>query len=263
MDYNIISQNIILNPIVLIFTLIIIYIFLFFSFGIRNSTNENSSSSFLGIFTNILFYIILFLILYKLIEYIYGINIYTSIQNYYTTNPELDIDIHLPVIEKDEEKEIHFLSKPEVFNIPENIYGYEDAKAVCSAFNSSLASYEQIEDYYNNKGEFCNYGWSEGQMVLFPTQKQTFDKLQKIKGHENDCGRQGVNGGFISNPLVKFGANCYGYKPKMTSEEQEIMENVPDYPLTKKDLAFEKRVDYWKNRLDEIIVSPFNKNQWY
>jgi hypothetical protein len=31
-------------------------------------------------------------------------------------------------------------------------------------------------------------------MALFPTQKETWDKLQKIKGHEHDCGRPGING---------------------------------------------------------------------
>ena len=26
------------------------------------------------------------------------------------------------------------------------------------------------------------------------------------------CGRPGINGGFIDNPYIKFGANCYGVK---------------------------------------------------
>ena len=62
--------------------------------------------------------------------------------------------------------------------------------------------------------------------ILFPTQKKLYDKLQKIPGHENDCGRQGVNGGYIKNPHVKFGVNCYGKKPKKTDIDDEYFNQV-------------------------------------
>jgi hypothetical protein len=97
---------------------------------------------------------------------------------------------------------------------------------------------------------------------LFPTQKQTYDNLQKIDGHQNDCGRTGVNGGYIANPKIKFGVNCYGYKPKITSEEDELMKTSSPYPKTAKDIAFQQRIDYWKNKVDEILVSPFNHSSW-
>ena len=99
-------------------------------------------------------------------------------------------------------------------------------------------------------------------MALFPTQQQTFDRLQTIDGHHHDCGRPGINGGYIANPQVKFGVNCYGYKPKINQEEEELMKTSSPYPETMKDLAFQKRVDYWKNNVDEILVSPFNHNTW-
>ena len=67
----------------------------------------------------------------------------------------------------------------EVFNISNNLYTYDDAQAVCSVYGAQLATYEQIEDSYKNGGEWCNYGWSENQMAFFPTQKSTWDKLQK------------------------------------------------------------------------------------
>ena len=67
---------------------------------------------------------------------------------------------------------------------------------------------------------FLSSGWSDGQMALFPTQQKTFDNLQKIEGHENDCGRPGVNGGFMANPNIRFGVNCYGNKPKIKEEEE-------------------------------------------
>ena len=39
-----------------------------------------------------------------------------------------------------------------------------------------------------------NYGWSDGQMAYFPTQKDTWDKLQKNPNTKHACGRPGVNG---------------------------------------------------------------------
>ena len=59
----------------------------------------------------------------------------------------------------------------QVFNVSNNLYTYEEAQAVCKAFDASLATYDQIENAYESGGEWCNYGWSEGQMAFFPTQK--------------------------------------------------------------------------------------------
>lgn len=162
-----------------------------------------------------------------------------------------------------ENSKTNFLSSsPEVFNIGENVYDYEDAKAVCKAYGSRLATYKEVEDAYQNGGEWCNYGWSEDQMILFPTQQETWDHLQKIEGHKNDCGRPGVNGGYIDNPNIKYGVNCYGVRPAMSSTEQQLMSSIPKYPKTKKDIEEENRVEYWKSKKNEILVSPFNHNNW-
>ena len=99
-------------------------------------------------------------------------------------------------------------------------------------------------------------------MDLFPTQQNTFDNLQKITGHEHDCGRPGINGGYIANPQVKFGINCYGHKPRITEEEDDNMKTSTPYPQTMQETVFQKRVDFWKNKVDEILVSPFNYNTW-
>ena len=88
------------------------------------------------------------------------------------------------------------------------------------------------------------------------------EHLQKIKGHENDCGRPGINGGYIDNPNVRFGINCYGHKPKITPWEAELMKNTPLYPVTQEELNFEKRVDYWLPRIKDILISPFNNKNW-
>ena len=133
---------------------------------------------------------------------------------------------------------------------------------MCQAYGANLATYKQIEDSYKNGGEWCNYGWSDGQMALFPTQQKTFDNLQNIPGHEHDCGRPGVNGGYMANPKIKFGVNCYGNKPKITSDEEELMKNATPYPVTAEDVAFQKQVDFWKNHVNNILVSPFNYDTW-
>jgi len=151
----------------------------------------------------------------------------------------------------------------QVFNIPSNIFNYEDARALCSAYGARLATYNEIEDAYEKGGEWCNYGWSENQQILFPTQKDTYDKLQGIKGHENDCGRQGINGGYIANPHARFGVNCYGHKPKITTTEQQMMDNANSpYPLSAEDIVLQKKVDFFKANLNNILISPFNSSYW-
>jgi hypothetical protein len=121
----------------------------------------------------------------------------------------------------------------EVFNISNNLYTYDDAQAICSSYDAKLASYDQIEEAYNDGAEWCSYGWSDNQMIYFPTQKATWDKLQKTKNHKNDCGRPGVNGGYIANPYLKFGVNCYGKKPKANDNDLARMKANKDYVFPK------------------------------
>jgi hypothetical protein len=99
-------------------------------------------------------------------------------------------------------------------------------------------------------------------MALFPTQQKTWDKLQGIEGHENDCGRPGINGGKIGNPNVRFGVNCYGFKPVITPAERDNMNNTPIYPVSMKDMELQKKLEHWKKRIPEMLLSPFNKNSW-
>ena len=156
-------------------------------------------------------------------------------------------------------------SKEEVYNISNNLYSYEDAKAVCKAMGSRLASYDEVEDAYNNGAEWSTYGWSEGQHAYFPTQKNTWSKLQKVKGHEHDLGRPGVNGGYFSNPNVRFGVNCYGVKPPMTDAEKALMDAKKDhvYPKTKEDQALDAKVEFWKANRDKMLVlNGYNTKAW-
>jgi len=259
-------NNFITNPIVFIIVILIIVAYFAFSSSLGNNgsdgfksitSTDSSGEQVMGI---IIVVVLVILIIINGLQYFFSISVTAYLTDFFTNKPKIDIVVDQSTFQPSPVPEIRF--KKEVFNIPGNYYDYTNAKALCQAYGSNLATYQQVEDAYKNSGEWCNYGWSDGQMALFPTQQTTFDNLQKIKGHENDCGRPGVNGGYMKNPKLRFGVNCYGNKPKITGEEQELMQNTTPYPETAEDIAFQKRVDYWKNKVDQILVSPFNYNTW-
>lgn len=201
-------------------------------------------------------------VVYYVLETYYGYDITTK---FFTgtmqSSPEIDLDFNQDVLPTPTPTPPP-TSTDQVFNIPDNVFDYTNADAVCKAFGSELATYDQIENAYQNGAEWGNYGWSADQMAFFPTQKETYDTLQKIPGHEHDRGRVGINGGYIANPDVRFGANCYGQKPTVTTEDEERMRNTVPYPQTAEDIALDNKVAEWSGRLDEIIVSPFNEKKW-
>ena len=223
-----------------------------------SSGSTGSSSVGLKFFEVLLWSIFIVLILLNGFQYFFNVNLTTRFINFFTEKPKLEVTMEVPEDEPVQELKI----KKVVFNIPDNKYTYDDANSVCAAYGATLASYNEIESAYQSGGEWCNYGWSDGQMALFPTQQKTWDKLQTIEGHENDCGRPGVNGGKIDNPNARFGVNCYGFKPIITSAESDNMKNTTIYPVSMKDLELQKKLDYWKKRIPEILLSPFNKNSW-
>lgn len=264
--YNYLN-NYILNPMVFIIILLIIVAYFVFSSSLGSATSSlgnssvtNSSNSGSNIFAIIIIVIVIILVIVHALQYFLSINVTAYVQGLFTPKTSIDIVVDQSKYQASPVPEIKF--KKQVFNIPGNYYNYENAKAVCQAYGADLASYDQIEKAYNNGAEWCNYGWSANQLALFPTQKKTYDHLQTVTGHKNDCGRTGINGGYIANPKVRFGVNCYGNKPKITEEEDDLMKTSTPYPESAQDIAFQKRVDYWKNKVNEILVSPFNYNTW-
>ena len=254
-------NNFIMNPIIFIIIILIVvayYAFSSSSLGSNLGTSEDSNNG--NIFGVIIIVILVILILVNGLQYFFSINVTAYINGLFTPNTKIDIVVDQSTYQPTTVPEIKF--KKQVFNIPGNYYTYDNAKALCTAYGADLASYDQIEKAYNNGAEWCNYGWSANQLALFPTQKKTYNTLQTIPGHENDCGRAGINGGYIANSGVKFGVNCYGYKPKITSEEEELMKTSSPYPETAEDIAFQKKVDLMKNNLSQKLVSPFNYNRW-
>jgi len=209
----------------------------------------------------ILFIMIAIVDFFKYVLYIPLIDIINNLYN--TNNATIEIKEvsreQKPTVPNDDQTK-------EVFNISNNLYTYDDAQAVCSAYGAELATYDQIEQSYNDGAEWCNYGWSDNQMIFFPTQKSTWDKLQKSKEHKNDCGRPGVNGGYIANPYLKFGINCYGKKPKATEADLARMQSIQDYvvPKSQQDVELDKKVKYWKDNADKLLkINSFNSNSWF
>jgi hypothetical protein len=144
----------------------------------------------------------------------------------------------------------------EVFHIADNQFTYDEAQAVCAAYGSTLATLEQIIEAYNSGAEWCGYGWSAGGMALYPTQKSTWQELQREvdPGKRTACGRPGVNGGYF-DPMTKFGVNCFGFKPKG--------EFTAPAPLPGTDRTqFQNAVNRFKEMLKSFNVSPWSRNEW-
>jgi len=277
----------VMKPVVFVIILVIIVFFIIFSsslsknsgigIGLEDSSefsligdnfgsNGNSSGSASKIIGTFIIVIIFILLLVNALQYFFSINITAYVKNLFQPNTQLAIEVNnqtnLDNLNQEPAPIPEIRYKNQVFNIPGNKYNYSDAKTLCKAYGADLATYEQIEEAYNKGAEWCNYGWSAEQLALFPTQQKTYNYLQTIDGHKNDCGRPGINGGFIANPNIKFGVNCFGHKPKMTPDEEELMKNTTPYPQNEKDILFQKKVDYWKGLVDQILVSPFNSNNW-
>jgi uncharacterized membrane protein YhdT len=155
-------------------------------------------------------------------------------------------------------------NKEEVFNIANNMYTYDDAQSVCASFGGRLATYDEVETAYNNGGEWCNYGWSDGQAAYFPTQKDTWNKLQKNESTKHACGRPGVNGGYIANPNVRFGVNCFGVKPAPSeSDLAELNKPGNNVPKTPEDALREKKIQFWKDNRDKLLdINAYNSRKW-
>uniref|UniRef100_A0A6C0B2Y0 Link domain-containing protein n=1 Tax=viral metagenome TaxID=1070528 RepID=A0A6C0B2Y0_9ZZZZ len=157
--------------------------------------------------------------------------------------------------------------KQEVFNVSGN-FTYDDAQVVCAAYGASLADYDQIEETYNNGGEWCNYGWSAGQYAYFPTQKTTWDKLKQSSDPkiQQSCGRQGINGGYVSDKTKQLGINCYGHKPAPLDKDYELRQQQQSIinAKTKEDIELESKIQYWKQQIDggTISVNHYNQTVW-
>jgi hypothetical protein len=152
--------------------------------------------------------------------------------------------------------------KKEVFNIAQDKYTYTDAEPLCKAFGAELATYDQVKEAWNKGADWCNYGWIKGQAAVFPTQQQTYDKLQAGPEEERmACGTPGVNGGYFDNPELRMGVNCYGTKPGENDiSKRHTMSNSGN--ATEGGLAYDRKVQNYKNEASNIPINPYSSGRW-
>jgi hypothetical protein len=146
-------------------------------------------------------------------NYFLGVELTTTLSSLFS-KPEIDIDIVKTENKHDQgqnnQDQINQGHDPETYHI-NGQFDYSMARSVCKAYNAKLASFSQIKDAYDKGAEWCDYGWSEDNMVLFPTQESTWKKNQN--GKKDQCGIPGINGGYNHRINQKLGVNCYGVKP--------------------------------------------------
>jgi hypothetical protein len=149
----------------------------------------------------------------------------------------------------------------EVFNVADNKYKYSDAEPLCKAYGAELATYDQVKDAWNKGADWCNYGWVKGQAAIYPTQESTYQKLQAgPEDQKGACGIPGVNGGYFDNPDLRFGVNCYGSKPGKSDADERAQRKPRN--MTNDGLEYDRKVQDYKSKLNQIPLSPFNSTSW-
>jgi len=152
----------------------------------------------------------------------------------------------------------------EVFNIDNNVFTYDQAKKVCKAYDSKLATYDQLKKAHKAGANWCNYGWSADKMALYPIQKEFHEKIESSPTTKGTCGKVGVNGGVFNKTDLKFGVNCYGYKP-YSDPNKIVYENDPKYKSAPINKSKDKDdIDIYKKLIKQktIEVRPFNNSKW-
>jgi hypothetical protein len=152
----------------------------------------------------------------------------------------------------------------QVFHVSANRYTYYDAEPLCKALGAELATYEQMKEAYENGADYCSYGWSAGQMALYPTQEATWLKLQKgPEEQRRSCGaKPGLQGGFMDNAELRFGVNCFGKRPLQKPIDQEIQSTGENTPMTPEMIEFDRKVAKYRGMTDTIAIMPFNNERW-
>ena len=101
------------------------------------------------------------------------------------TGPQKEV-FHIEPTSNNKEKKYHFT--------------FDEAKLVCKAYNSELATLEQMYSAVKSGAKWDSYGWIKDQISIKPI--------------KNSCGNDGIlEGGYYSNKDEAFGVNCYGMKP--------------------------------------------------
>ena len=261
------KANLVNSRVVIIIVVVVIgFWFVVTSLGGGSGGNGNPVENSVSVLEILLWGLFIVIVLMNGIHYFFNTNITTEISNLLSTNPQIKLtnDVaYEPTANGDLGSAPGSKMRKQVFHIPANIYDYDNAKAVCQAYGANLANIDQMEDAQKSGAEWCSYGWSDNQMILFPTQKSTWEDLQQNPDTKNSCGRPGINGGFMDNTSLKAGVNCYGVKPEMNESSSKLMANIQNYESGKMiDPLHDARVNDMRNKVNDIVVAPFNKGAW-
>jgi hypothetical protein len=155
-------------------------------------------------------------------QYFLGVELTTTLSSLFS-KPEVDVDIVNDAdrnndndndnnndSDSDSDSDNGKNKPPEAYHI-NGQFNYSMARSICKAYDATLATLSQIKDSYQKGGEWCDYGWSEDNMVLYPTQESSWKKYQD--GKKDQCGIPGINGGYNHRLNQRLGVNCYGVKP--------------------------------------------------
>jgi hypothetical protein len=264
-----------LNIRVVVLICVVIFMVYFVINALSGGSSENDSRE-ATLFANVsileifLWAIFIVVVVINGFQYFFNTNITTEISNLLSTKPEIVISQSLLPAEPDAVggdlgTGPSLKMRKQVFHIPANIYDYENAKALCDAYGAKLANIDQMEEAHKDGAEWCSYGWSDNQMILYPTQKSTWEELQKSNDptKKNSCGRPGINGGYMSNASMKVGVNCYGAKPEINPASSKLMSSIQNYEAGKMlDPLHEARVQEMRSKINDVVIAPFNKGAW-
>ena len=235
----------------------------------ESDNKEGALSANVSIIEIFLWAIFIVIVLLNGFQYFFNTNITTEISNLFSTKPQITISQAVPeeavAAAADLGAGPSMKMRKQVFHIPASIYDYDNAKALCNAYGADLANIDQMEEAHKSGAEWCSYGWSDNQMILYPTQKSTWDELQKSSdpAKKNSCGRPGINGGYFEDASKKLGVNCYGPKPDMNPSSSKLMASVQNYEAGKMlNPEHESRVKQMREKINDIVIAPFNKGAW-
>ena len=148
--------------------------------------------------------------------------------------------------------------KQEVFNVDQNVFTYDEAKVACEALGAKLATKKQMDEAQKDGANWCNNGWVDEQMAMWPIQE---GYIKSIKGThlEGKCGKPGLNGGYQPDKNLKLSANCYGYRPRPNENYIHYLEKIMKNTNNEPDL-----IDKYRKMFAEkdLFVAPYSDVQW-
>ena len=261
----------IIKPRFIIIILIVIGMFYFIITALGGGESNNTETSIIAntsILEIMLWAVFIVIVLLNGFQYFFNTNITTELSNLFSTSPKIAISEVVPAEQTaagDLGTGPSLKMRKQVFHVPASVYDYDNAKALCEAYGAKLANIDQMEEAHKSGAEWCSYGWSDNQMILYPTQKSTWEELQKSPdaAKKNSCGRPGINGGYIADASMKAGVNCYGPKPEMNQGSSKMMATIQNYEAGKMiDPLHEARIQQMKDKINDVVIAPFNKGAW-